>query len=328
MRPARRIPIVDAVAPPERLAAFRALVGIFVMTYVLIRLPVYLGLRNRPDGAFEGIGVLSVLTEAPSHTLVVSVLIVTLATGVAFTIGAWFRITAPVFALGLLFLGTVRSSFGQLLHFENLFVIHVMVLALSPAADAWAISPGRRGSARTAANGGEPSTRYGFPLAVASLVTVLTYVVAGIAKLRYGGLEWMFGDTLGNHVAYSASRQDLIGASAPPLAALAVSHAWIFPPLAVGSVLIELAAPLALLGRRSRWLWAGLAWTMHLGILTTMLVGFPYPLFGVAFAPLFPLEKLRHPFGGLQTRIGSRRRAGRLSPMLPTSPAERRRSSR
>ena len=44
-----------------------------------------------------------------------------------------------------------------------------------------------------------------WPVRVAAVVTVLTYVLAGIAKLRIGGVAWMTGDTLRNHVAFSAN---------------------------------------------------------------------------------------------------------------------------
>lgn len=293
MTPAVRLPVVDAVAPPERLAAFRILVGVFATLYVLTRVRVYLGLGGRPEGAFEGVGVLGPLSGPLPHGLVVAVVLATVATGVASTLGTCFRATAPIFAVGLLVLGTYRSSFGQLLHFENLFVLHAMVLAASPAADAWAVRPLSR--ARRSPDRTQASTSYGFPLALASMITVLTYVIAGIAKLHNGGVEWVVGDTLRNHVAYSAARLDLIGGAPAPLAAIVVDHAWVLGLLAAATVLIELGAPLALLGRRWRWTWSGLAWSMHVGILATMVIAFPYPLFGVAFAPLFRLEHLRHP---------------------------------
>ena len=306
----RSWPIVDAQAPALRLAAFRLLLGTFTMGYVLLRVHVYLGLHQRPRGAFEGVGALSGTSGPPSQTLMVGLLVTTLATGVAFTLGVWFRATAPVYAVGLLVLCTYRSSFGQLLHFENLFVLHVVVIALSPAADAWALHPSRGTSDRDDPSGAPASTSYGFPLALAALITVVTYLIAGIAKLRYGGAEWVLGDTLRNHVAYSATRLDLIGGDPAPLAAAGVDHDWVFRPMGFGTVLIELGAPVALFGTRLRWAWATLAWAMHLGILTFMLVGFPYPLFLVAFTPLFHLEELRHPGAGLQ-RL--RRALGRLT---------------
>jgi hypothetical protein len=55
---------------------------------------------------------------------------------------------------------------------------------------------------------------------------------------------------------------------------------------------VELGAPLALLDRRLRVLWAIAAWTFHLGVLALMGIGFPYPLTGVAFASLFRVERV------------------------------------
>ena len=50
-------------------------------------------------------------------------------------------------------------------------------------------------------------------------MTVVTYVLAGLAKLRIGGVDWLVGDTLRNHVAYSAVRLEVLGARPSPLAA-------------------------------------------------------------------------------------------------------------
>ncbi len=251
---ARTLPIVDAVAPPERLAMLRILTGTFALAYLLIRLPVFLQLGDRRTG-FDGVGL------AALH---------------------------PLFAVGMLALGSYRGSWGQLLHFENLMVLYLLIVALAPSADAWSLDARRGDDGREA----DMSTTYGWPMALASLVLVITYVIAGIAKLRYGGLDWVFGDTLRNHVAYSAARLDLLGGSPSPFARLGVRLEWMWPSAAAATVAIELAAPLALLGGRIRTVWVIGAWAMHLGILAFMLIGFPMPLFLVAFAPLYRIERL------------------------------------
>jgi hypothetical protein len=178
-----------------------------------------------------------------------------------------------------------------LLHFENLMVLYLMILALSPAADAWSLDARRREAGSETAVAGE-STAYGWPIALAALVLVLTYVIAGIAKLRYGGADWVLGDTLRNHVAYAAARSDLLGATPSPLAPWAVRLDRMWPLVAAGVIVIELAAPLALFGGRLRTAWVIAAWTMHVGILALMLIVFPLPLFLVAFAPLYRVERL------------------------------------
>jgi hypothetical protein len=37
------------------------------------------------------------------------------------------------------------------------------------------------------------------------------------------------------------------------------------------------------------------AWSFHVGVAALMAITFPYPLVGIAFAPLLPVERLRLP---------------------------------
>jgi hypothetical protein len=122
-------------------------------------------------------------------------------------------------------------------------------------------------------------------------VTVATYVIAGIAKLRIGGVGWLAGETVRNHVAYSAVRLEALGASPPPLADATLEHAWLFTPLASVTMVVELSAPVALLGGWIRNAWVAAAWVMHAGIAALMFVVFPYPLFLVAFVPFYRVER-------------------------------------
>jgi hypothetical protein len=102
----------------------------------------------------------------------------------------------------------------------------------------------------------------------------------------------MTGDTLRNHVAYSATRLDVLGANPSPLAQSFLEQRWLGTPVAVATMVVELGAPVALLGGRWRNGWVIAAWLLHLGIALLMFVVFPYPLLLVAFAPLFRLERL------------------------------------
>lgn len=277
-------------APPERLAAFRIVLGTFVTTYLLLRHEAFVRLGERGRSRFEPVGVLQLFNEPLSGTINNALIVLAILSGIAFTVGWHFRVVAPIFAVALLLITTHRSSWGQLLHFENLMTLHVMVIAPFAAADAWSLDSQRRhrgGHLRPAAN-----VRYRFPLVLAGIVLVVTYFIAGFAKLRYGGLQWVTDDTLLNHIAYTAVRLDLLGATPSPLATIVVEHPHLLRILAGASVAIELLAPVALLGDRCRNIWVASAWSMHVGILALMLIGFPSPLFLVAFAPLFRLERL------------------------------------
>jgi hypothetical protein len=79
--------------------------------------------------------------------------------------------------------------------------------------------------------------------------------------------------------------------------------------MAIATVAVELAAPIALLGGWIRTAWVAVAWTMHATIAGLMFVVFPYPLALVAFAPFFPLERLRW-----RTRSSEGSRFGATSP--------------
>lgn len=276
---------LDPIAPAERLAMFRISAGGFTLLYLLIRFRVFLQLANNSADAFEGVGVFAVLDSPMPPGLVPILFGATLISGGTMTVGYRYRVAAPIFSVLVLVLTSYRSSWGQLLHFEHLFTLHLLVLAFAPAADALSLDARRSQIIRN------PSVRYGFPVQIGAIVVVVSYVIAGIAKLRYGGLDWIFGDTLRHHIAYSAARLDLLGGTPSPFAKYAVAFPALLPFAAGLSVVIEFAAPLALLGGRWRTGWVAVAWAMHLATFALMLVAFPYPFFLVGFAPLFELER-------------------------------------
>jgi hypothetical protein len=129
-------------------------------------------------------------------------------------------------------------------------------------------------------------------LQVAAGIVVITYVLAGVAKLRIAGWSWLDGDVLRHLVAHDNLRKAVLGDTHSPLGTALVAHRWVFTPMAIASLLVELGAPLALLGGRVRTAWVAAAWTFHVGVLLLMAVLFAYPLVGVAFAPFFALERL------------------------------------
>lgn len=280
-----------ASAPAERLAAFRILVGLFVVIYLAVRFPVFVELADGRPSRFDPVGVLWFL-DAPLDPAVIHLtLVMALVAAVHVLAGAGHRVMGPVLAGALTVLFTYRSSWSQLLHFENLVLLHVVVVAFAPASHRWSVDALIRRHRDAPPPGPGTGTRYGWPLRLAALITAVTYVVAGVAKVRYGGWGWLDGDTLRNHIAYTAARLDVFGEDHSPIAGPLVSLSWLFTPLAVAGVAIEVGAPAALLSRRLRNLWVTAAVGMHAFVAAAMYIVFPYPLFGVAFAPLFALEE-------------------------------------
>jgi len=286
-------------APAKRLAVLRVLVGGFALAYLAIRAPYLASYTDFHDSQFAPVGIVTLLSGPLPDFAVRLLVTVTIATGVAFVAGWRFRVSGPLFALLLLWVLTYRNSWGQVFHTENILVLHVLVLGVSPAADA--VSLDARGKDIP-----DENARYGWPIRLMCIATVLTYFISGETKIRIAGLDWLTSDTLRNYVAYDNLRKAELGDAHSPLGAELIRHAWLFTPLAVFTLAIELGAPLALLGGRVARVWAALAWGFHAGVFAVMWIVFPYPLLGVAFAPFFAVERMRVPsFAGMRRRLAS-----------------------
>lgn len=277
-----------APAPPERLATLRLLVGGYATAFLVARLSGFWSSAALPEHQWEPVGVLAPISDPPATAVARIGLVATIALGVAFTAGWRWRITGPAFAIAFLVATTFRMSWGHVIHTEHLVAAHVVVLGVASAADAWSLDAhaGRRAPDRCA------DGRWGWPVRVMCLVVVVAYVLAGVAKLRHGGEEWLTGDVLRNHVAFDNLRKVLLGDSHSALGAWAVRYGWIFPPMALATVVVELGAPVALVGRRWRTGWVLTAWCFHVGVAALMWISFPYQLTGIAYAAFFRCERL------------------------------------
>lgn len=283
-----------APAPAERLAALRIAIAGFATVWLAARLPELAAVARGPASQFAAVGVIRVLGAPLPPGVVIAIAVVTIALCAACTVGAAHRITAPLAALGALWTMSYRSAWGMVFHTEDLLVLHLIALAIAPAADAWAV--GRRAPADQGAG-------YGWAIRLLGALTCATYVVAGIAKLRLAGLHWLDGGQLANQIAIDNLRKALLGGATAPLAAPLVAHPAALGILSTAALAIELGAPVALLGGRVARGWAAAAWAFHAGVVLAMNVWFPYPLCGVAFLPLFAAERvIGAPWRGRRSR--------------------------
>ncbi len=284
---------LDRPLPARALALVRITACGALTVTVIVRGVSTLRLVDAAVG-WEPVGVLAPLGSPPSWTVAAPLLVVAALSGIAATLGWRWRLTGPLFGISALLVTTLATSWGHLFHSDNLALLHVGIIAFAPAADAWSVDRRRGGHEAVP----EASVRYGFPIRLAALVTAATYVLAGWAKLRVAGLDWLDGETLRGLVAHDNLRKELIGAPSTPLAGPVVRQAWLFGPMALGTFAIEFGAPLALLGRRWAVGWGVTAVTFHLGIAALMTVTFWYPLTGLAFVPtLLAAGALRGRFG-------------------------------
>src|SRR5690606_36369106 len=102
---------------------------------------------------------------------------------------------------------------------------------------------------------------------------------------------WMWGDELRNHIAIDNAKKIMLGDIYSPLAAPLMRWDWPFRALATVTVILELGAPLALLGRRVAAAWVLLIIGFHFGVLALMMIVFRYQMVGVAFACFFRVER-------------------------------------
>jgi hypothetical protein len=279
-----------APAPPTRLAALRVLVGLFGTIFLVARASYLLDISALPDNRFEPVGVWAWLDSPLPVWLVRTGIAAGVALGIAFIAGWRFRVIAPAYAIVLLALTTYDNSWQHVAHTENLFVLHTIVLTISPAAVAWSLDA-RRTRVRVREGTRDPAPEFGWPVRVMSIITVLTYVLAGWAKLRHGGMNWISGDVLRNQIAHDNVRKIVLGDVHSPIGGWLVRHGWLFPPMALGSVAVELGAPIALLRGKLRSAWIIGAWLFHVLILALMAILFIYPLTGIAFASMARPER-------------------------------------
>ena len=283
---------------PARLATLRVLTGAFAVSYLIARAPVMASFRGFGADQWKPVGLAHLLSAPLPQALVTLLYLAAIGFGLLFTLGAWFRVSGPAFALLALWVTSYRNSWGMIFHTDNLLVVHLTVLAISDAAAALSLDARERPEPAHAG-------RFGWPVRLISAVTVLVYVLAGVAKLKASGAGWLQGEILRNYIAFDALRKSQVGSLYSPLGAWLVQYAWPFPLIGAGTLALELLGPLALSHPSAARLWVFGVYGFHVGVLLTMAIAFPYPLSGVAFASFFACE-------GLWRRRGLRRFAGFL----------------
>jgi Vitamin K-dependent gamma-carboxylase len=275
--------------PRSRLRLLRLGVGAYAFIYLVTRARHLNAVVDYPASAFAPVGLVRWLDAPLSAPWVYGLNAAAVIAGAAFTLGFAFRASAPLFALLLTWVLSYRHSWGMIFHTDNLLVLHVLLLACAPAGGAALTRP--ESADASSAPGTDAAERYGWVPRAMCLVSVASYVVAGVAKLEHTGWSWAAGGALREQIAYDAIRKIELGSTHSPLGPWLLPQGWLFAPLSAFSLATELLAPLALLGTRAAAIWCACAWSFHAGVLALMAIAFPYPLSGCAFLGFFPLER-------------------------------------
>jgi hypothetical protein len=272
-----------APVPALRLATLRVLVGAFTTAYLLARVDVMVDFRRFAPSHFQPVGMCSLLGAPLPQAWVIVIYVLALGLSLAFALGERFRIVGPLCALAFTWVSSYRNSWGMIFHTDNLLLFHLWVVGLSRA-DCALVRRTVRDAARELASG--------WPVRLLCALTVASYLLAGVAKLKASGPAWMEGEILRNYIAYDALRKAQVGSLHSPLGAFLVQYSAPFLPIGVLTMALELLGPLALARRKLARLWVLGVYGFHVGVLATMAIAFPYPLSGIAFASFFDCEKL------------------------------------
>lgn len=302
--PLRKIgPHWFAEAPAARPAVLRILIGAYAFWYLWNRREMLNSMeRNRDLKLYRPVGVARLHRQPPPVPLVRAVVAATLAANVAFVAGWRHHVTGPLYSGLFLWLLSFRNSWSMIYLNDNVLVFHLLILGHTPSADVLSLDA-RRGGPPSRSRWhlfGSPASRnragdwrYGWPLSLMNAVTVATYFLAGVAKLKGpSGLEWASGEQLRRQIAVDALRKEVMGKPAAPMAYKLFRQDGLFHMLALGSLVVETAAPLVLVDRRLARFWALNAWAMHWGILALMNISFRYQLSGLMYLSFFDGERL------------------------------------
>lgn len=301
-------------APARRLALLRIAVGLFALWYMIPRIDMIERISGGDLSLFAPVGVFRPLTAPLPLWGVQGMLWTTVLSGVAFTLGAVFRVSGPLFACSLLATLCYRNSWSMSYHSDNLLVLHAIVLALAPSAHAFALGPSRDFGARSGAGASATSWRYGWPIQLICALTVAAYFLAGIAKLVGPlGWQWITGEAMRSQIAADALRKELFANSAGAGFYDLYAQTWIFALLGFVAIVLELGAPLALCAARLGRFWAVQCWFMHWGILLLLGITFRYQLSGVALLAFFPIERVVDVFAGRRPSARAADAAGSAS---------------
>jgi hypothetical protein len=266
---------LTAPVPLGRVAAFRTLIYLFVIADLLYFTPWVRAHAHLPGDLYQPLLVGRLLPlPTPTAALVYGVFVALLVSAAIAATGRLPRLAGSAVALLYFQWMIIAMSYGKVDH--DRFAL-LVALAVLPT-----VGLARHGD-RTR------SQAAGWALRATQLAVVATYFLSALAKLRYGGLDWLTSATL----TWALIRRGT------PLGELLLDLPGLLVAAQIGIVAFELASPLVFL-LRGRWRYAavGFFYLFHLATFAAITISFAPHL--VAMASFLPLERIR-PKTWLQT---------------------------
>lgn len=266
--------------PRGRVAAFRTLVYLFVVADLTVVTPWVRTHADVPGDLYQPLLVGRLLPlPTPTPLLVHGIFWALLALSLAAATGRAPRALGwAVFALYFEWM-VIAMSYGKVDHDRFGFLVALAVLPT--------VGRARHGDAT-------PSEAGGWALRVTQLAVVCTYFLAAFAKLRFGGVDWLWSSVLARAIIRRGT----------DFADLIAQVPYLLIAAQVGIVAFELLSPLIFV-LRGRWRYAGIAffYTFHVFTYAAITISFAPHL--VAMASFLPLEKVR-PIEWLRSRRAER----------------------
>lgn len=220
-------------------------------------------------------------------------------TGLLALIGLLTRPAMLVFAFLNLLLISHQYSYGEHHHPEAIYTLFVLLMAFAPcnavlSVDAWIAK--RRGLTGPTADG---PPRFGlgavrrsvmWPILLTQWLLCLAYLNAGTAKLWVGGLDWLNGVTLQNHLLQDGLRWDR------PLGVWMAKQHTLCVIASYGAVGLEVFFFLVMIFRRLAPLFILGGIMMHVGIFVMQAA--PFWQFIVLYLMWVPWERIPGLDGG------------------------------
>ena len=162
--------------------------------------------------------------------------------------------TAVSFILGFYLLG-LPHNFGKTHHNDTLLVFFLAIMAVARVGDRFSLdrlfwSHFRPAQAASQDVTPQFSGEYTWPIHLVWILMVLVFFAAGVAKVKNAGFAWVFSDNMTNTLIWHHYTGHMPPTNLGPVLA---SSPLLCRILAGISLLLELAAPLAIISRRLRF---------------------------------------------------------------------------
>lgn len=248
----------------QRVRLLHLLIGLFTLVILFDQRAEVVEMVVTDRMFWRPLGLASIFHDPPGESVRWAIWIAALVSAAGWT--ARVPLSGLVLVPSLWLFGGLRIAQGTMYHDLHLLLLQIMAVS-------WV---GR---------GAMPS---GWPIRLAQIITMLTYFLAGWAKIFARGAEplrWIEGESLWNHIGHVALSRILFDGQEPNWlvqGVLSIPPEWL-TPAAVLTLGLEFLAPLALLNRRLTGVWVLSLWAMHLGIWAMMGIAFPYQTSGLCF---------------------------------------------